>query len=307
MLPIRFFATSPKLPSDPFADMADWAQWVDDTVGQCLTKRGPGCNVVVLPEVMGLPVLTTGSGWQMLLARWLVSCGCMTLAMLIVGGWRAVTSSLAGVARAQLSKLELSLRYYSRIAQSNACYLVASGFFVDVESHQTVNRLWIIAPNGEVIHVYDKQRLTFGEQGLHIVAGQQYNNPFFEIEGVQLAVAVCYDMFDPNTQRLLLDGDIRALLVPSANSLPWASYAKSGVWQPTEWLTPLKRLSGRGIMVVNSMLRGPYRDTFDGQPSICGPDGSSKCEFPYNNGMSPMPQTGFYPSDGDIVWADLTS
>lgn len=306
MLPMRLFATAPKLPINPFADMADWTGWVKGCVAQCTEHRGLGSNVVVLPEAMNLPVITTGIGPSMRKARDLISRGRMTEAMVVTGGWRAITSSLAGVMRKQEPKLKESLDLYRSVAQHNCCHLATSGFFVDVESRQAVNRLWVIAPNGEVVHVYDKQRLTLGEQGLHIVAGQQYNNPFFEIEGVSLAAVVCYDMFDPNIQHVLLDGDIRALLVPSANSLPWAGYAKSGVWQPTEWLAPLERFKMHGITVVNSMLRGPYGNMFDGQPSICGPDGTSRCEFPDNDGRCPMPQTGFYLERDGIVWADLT-
>ena len=302
---MRLFATSPRLPDCPFAKMADWAEWVKECVAQCKDHRTLGYSVVLLPEAMNLPVITTGSGWRMFLARWLVSRGWMMLAMLVVGGWRAITSSLAGVAWAEESKLKDSLRVYRQVAQDNSCYIVACGFFVDTESRRLVNRLWVIAPSGEVIHVYDKQRLTRGEQGLRVVAGQQYNNPFFEIEGVSLAAVVCYDMFDPNIQHVLLGSDMRALLVPSANSLPWAGYAKSGVWQPLEWLAPLKRFMARGIMVINSMLRGSYGNIFDGEPSICGPNGTSSCEFPDNNGLCPMPEIGFYPNDGNVVWADL--
>lgn len=301
---LRVFATAPTLPDCPFATMAGWARWLSRVVCECLAHASPGINVVVLPEIINLPVITTGPGlWMSLARKWLRRT---SLAMLLTGGVRVIRGGFPAVIRAQEAKLVHGLALLRDLARQKSCYIVTSGFWLEGKDKRLVNRLWVIDPHGEIVKVYDKQSLTPEEVELGVTVGRQYKNPFFRIAGVDLAAVICFDMFDPEIQsRILARPGVKSLLVPSANGLTWAGYAGSGVWQPLEWLEGIYNWSK--FVVVNSMLCGRYGATlFDGQASICGPGGVGHCKFPDNGGKCLLPKRGFYPSYGNIVWADLT-
>lgn len=301
---IRFFATAPELPGDTFAQMVEWEQWLDATVAKCMKHRGDGDNLVLLPELANLPVISIGSGLRMRLARKCISQ--TSLAMLVVGGAQAITNGFPGVMNAQAAKLEESLCIYQRIARRNRCHLVASGFFLEAGG-RLVNRLWVIDPSGKIIHAYDKQKLTLGEVSLGVSVGS-HDDPFFRVAGMHLAAVICFDMFDACVQATIRSGNVRALLVPSANPQKWAAPAKdSGVWQPLEWLDGSNWLMNEPapILFVNSMLRGKYGAMeFDGQPFIRGRLGTEPCGFP-TDGKDVLPSTGFFPRHKQIVYADL--
>jgi predicted amidohydrolase len=227
------------------------------------------------------------------------------LAMLLASRGRARRDGFLGVMHAQSHKLEQSLQQYCRIAQSNQCHLLATGFFWG--DGQLVNRLWVINPRGYVVHTYDKQFLTDQEKLFGVAVGR-CADPFFEIASTWFAAVICLDLFATEMRRHIGYQDVAAVLVPSANAQPWQAKTVRGLWQPKEWLDESAWVTNDpSRLLVNSMLRGNYGAlAFDGQAFIRGPSGPVACVFPTDGRWLP-PKIGFYPvHEGDFVYVDIT-
>jgi predicted amidohydrolase len=304
MSAIRFIATSPKFPHQPFKTLGAWEVWLDAFMAACMEHAGPKITVIVLPEDLNLPVILTGEGLNMDIARRYSHVP--NLSMLAASNGRALRGGFLRVLRMHRAKLEASVQVYSRLAQKYSCYVVGCGFYLDESNHGLVNRLWVMSPSGETVHQYDKQNITSSEQSLGMRSGSN-TNPFFSIYEHKIATAICLDAFDPEHQELFRNANIRAVLVPCANPRPWEGYAASGVWQPTEWLAASEWVMAApsSILFVNSMLRGRFGpEEFHGQAHIRSQHGKEVSGFPPENDQEQI-VSGFHSSHEHLAYADL--
>jgi predicted amidohydrolase len=304
MSAIRFIATSPKLPHHPFKTLGAWEDWLDAFITSCMQDAGPEITVIVLPEDLNLPVILTGKGLSMDIARRYSHVP--NLSMLAASNCRALRGGFLRVLHMHRAKLEASVQVYKRLAQKYSCYVVGCGFYLNESDHGLVNRLWVLNPFGEMVHQYDKQNVTSAEQRLGMRAGP-YANPFFSINEHKIAAAICLDAFDPERQKAFRNASIRAVLVPCANPRLWEGYAASGVWQPKEWLAASEWVmtTPSPILFVNSMLRGRFGpEEFYGQAHIRSQYGKELSGFPPEN-TSESAASGFHPSHEHLAYADL--
>lgn len=78
----------------------------------------------------------------------------------------------------------------------------------------------VLAPDGELLTVYDKTHLFDRERAV-FTPGAALQNPF-TFHGVRFGVLCCFDIEFPETARTLALRGAQCLLVPSANMAPWA-------------------------------------------------------------------------------------
>lgn len=76
-----------------------------------------------------------------------------------------------------------------------------------------------VAPDGELLTVYDKTHLFDREQAV-FAAGAALQDPF-SFRGVRFGVLCCFDVEFPETARTLALRGAQCLVVPSANMKPW--------------------------------------------------------------------------------------
>jgi len=77
----------------------------------------------------------------------------------------------------------------------------------------------VIAPDGELLSVYDKTHL-FGRERSVFAPGAALQPPF-EYAGIRFGVLCCFDIEFPEPARTLALRGAQCLLVPSANMAPW--------------------------------------------------------------------------------------
>jgi len=77
----------------------------------------------------------------------------------------------------------------------------------------------VLAPDGELLSVYDKTHLFDRERGV-FTPGAALQDPFV-FRGVRFGVLCCFDIEFPEPARTLALRGAQCLLVPSANMAPW--------------------------------------------------------------------------------------
>jgi len=118
-------------------------------------------------------------------------------------------ASLAAIQQYRQAWLEL----FTTIARERNMHVVAGSFLLDTGNGRYRNRCDWFTPSGE--HLWqDKLQLTGFEKGTGLIdAGDALK--VFEIEGIRIAVAICYDSEFPLPVRRQYEAGARLLVVPS--------------------------------------------------------------------------------------------
>lgn len=118
-------------------------------------------------------------------------------------------ASLAAIQQYRQAWLEL----FTTIARELDMHVVAGSFLLDTGNGRYRNRCDWFTPRGE--HLWqDKLQLTGFEKGTGLIdVGDALN--VFEIEGIRIAVAICYDSEFPLPVRRQYEAGARLLVVPS--------------------------------------------------------------------------------------------
>lgn len=92
-------------------------------------------------------------------------------------------------------------------------------------------------------------------------------SPVFELAGLQVGLAICYDIEFPETARTLALRGAQVIIVPTANMTPYESV--------NHRLIPA-RAEENGVFVAYANLCGAEGDlTYCGLSCLCGPDGNT--------------------------------
>jgi predicted amidohydrolase len=83
----------------------------------------------------------------------------------------------------------------------------------------------VIAPDGELLSVYDKTHLFDREKAV-FTPGAALEPPF-SFQGVRFGVLCCFDIEFPEPSRTLALRGAQCLLVPSANMEPWGEHHRA--------------------------------------------------------------------------------
>lgn len=110
------------------------------------------------------------------------------------------------------------LALFSGLAVSTGMHIVAGTFILDAGRGRFRNRADLFSPKGS--HRWqDKLQLTRFEKRLGIIDGGDVLK-VFEIEGVRVGIAVCYDIEFPLPVRAQCESGAQLLLVPSCTDTP---------------------------------------------------------------------------------------
>src|SRR5690606_37218511 len=146
-----------------------------------------GAGIAVLPEYLSLELAST-------------------LAPDIAGDLRA---SLAAIQRYR----EPWLALFSAIARDTGMIVAAGTFLVDSGTGRYRNRADLLLPGG--VHAWqDKLQLTGFEKATGLIDGGDAQK-VFDVGGLRLGLAVCYDIEFPLPVRAQYEAGARLLLVPS--------------------------------------------------------------------------------------------
>ncbi len=146
-----------------------------------------GAQIAVLPEYLALELAATFDA-------------------AVQGDTRA---SLAAIQRHRAAWLAL----FSGLARDTGMYIVAGSFLVETAPGRYRNRSDVFAPGGG--HAWqDKLHLTGFEKATGVIEPGEATG-VFDLGGLRVGVAICYDIEFPLTVRTQWEAGARLLLVPS--------------------------------------------------------------------------------------------
>lgn len=137
------------------------------------------------------------------------------------------------------------------------------------------NAAFVFGRGGDVLAVYHKVQL-FGlrEKALYVPGDRLV---CFEFEGVTFGLLVCYDVEFPEHTRALARAGAQALLVPTANMMPFVNV--------NEVTVPARALES-ALTVVYANYSGVEGDlTYTGRSLIAGPDGRALAAIGEGTGL----------------------
>lgn len=146
-----------------------------------------GARIAVLPEYLSLELAASGGR----------------------SVFRDLAASLAAIQPYRQRWLEL----FSRLARELDMHIVAGSFLLAGDNGQYRNRCDWLTPQGEQLW-QDKLQLTGFEKNTGLIAPGD-TLKVFEIDGIRVAVAICYDSEFPLPVRRQYEAGARLLIVPS--------------------------------------------------------------------------------------------
>ena len=171
----------------PIQAPADFAAFAERQAAVLGAAAAQGARVAVLPEYLSLELAATFDA-----------------------GTRAdLHASLAAIQRYREDWLAL----YARLAASLDMYVVAGTFLLAHGDGRYRNRCDVFAPQGA--HLWqDKLQLTGFEKASGVIDGGDALK-VFELDGLRVSIAICYDIEFPLPVRAQCEAGARLLLVPS--------------------------------------------------------------------------------------------
>ncbi|MBE3598496.1 MAG: carbon-nitrogen hydrolase family protein [Limnochordaceae bacterium] len=119
-------------------------------------------------------------------------------------------------------------------AKAAGAYVVAGVWETSDDPARPFNTAVVVEPSGRVVAAYRKLHLfdALGVRESHVMRPGSARPPVWEIDGVPLGVAICYDLRFPELFRELAARGAEAVVVPAA----WYS----GILKEEHWLTLLR-------------------------------------------------------------------
>ncbi len=250
-------------------------------------------NLVVLPEFTGFANLFADPEGEAARAARNSDEALMTLAAAAIGDFPQLVERLGPQPPARLLLLWATHRLRhafetacARVARKHGVWLIAGSAFADAApdargrlqplSPEVYNRAQLRRPDGSLVGEAKKVHLTPEERdgGLCLSAAPLENLQVFDVAGVPVGIAICFDAFRRDVVAHLAAKGCRLLCQPAANDVGWADRAPvSGRYQPEEWLDALAKplaYEASGIeWVASAMMVGNLLDFgFDGQSAI---------------------------------------
>jgi predicted amidohydrolase len=133
------------------------------------------------------------------------------------------------------------------------------------EDGQVYNAAVFLGRSGEVHALYRKTHLYGAVDRSQFSAGDRLNAPFV-VDGWCLAIAICYDIEFPELARAQAQAGVDALLVPTANMLPY-------VGVPTR-LVPARAEENAVYVAYANYCGSEGEFDYCGLSCVCGPDGA---------------------------------
>ena len=126
----------------------------------------------------------------------------------------------------------------------------------------------VIAPDGELLSVYDKTHL-FDREKTVFTPGAAFAPPF-AFGGVCFGVLCCFDIEFPEAARTLALQGAQCLLVPSANMEPWGGHHRAFV--------RARALENHAFVAYANAVGAASGYVFEGQSCLVDPLGSLLCD-----------------------------
>jgi predicted amidohydrolase len=171
----------------PVGQPADFDTFAQRIGGELRTAAGAGAQLAVLPEYLSLELAATFDA----------------------GVSSDLRASLAAIQRYRTMWLEL----FAGLARDTGMAVLAGTFLLDTGDGRYRNRADLFTPDGG--HLWqDKLQLTgFEKQTGVIDPGDALK--VFELQGMRMGIAICYDIEFPLPVRAQCEAGARVLLVPS--------------------------------------------------------------------------------------------
>lgn len=166
----------------PLRPIKSWTAFATQLRSSVMTAASSGCAIVLLPELFGVQLLSTGMPLADDLAAEVLAMRAERIQALLLA-----TAAEAGV-------------------------VIVAGGHPTRRGAALYNAAWICTPDGTV-HSQDKLHMTPWEADRYRLVGGDHLR-IFDVDGLRFAVLVCYDIEFPELARQAAAAGVEVILVP---------------------------------------------------------------------------------------------